>query len=76
LLKKSQFRETSTIVSRWCASDLPSLEERRDDIPLLVRHFLRRFNEKNALSATIDPAAVRHLQQRQWPATYANSRTP
>src|SRR4029077_3491860 len=42
-------------------------EERRDDIPLLVRHFLRRFNEKNGLSVTIDPAAVRLLQQMRWP---------
>ncbi len=67
LLKKSQFREDLYYRLAVVRIDLPSLEERRDDIPLLVRHFLRRFNEKNALSVTIDPAAVRHLQQRQWP---------
>ena len=32
-----------------------------------MRHFLRRFNEKNALSVSIDPAAVQLLQQMQWP---------
>jgi DNA-binding NtrC family response regulator len=67
LLKKSQFREDLYYRLAVVRIDLPSLEERREDIPLLVRHFLRRFNEKNGLSVTIDPAAVSLLQQWQWP---------
>ena len=67
LLKKSQFREDLYYRLAVVRIDLPSLEERREDIPLLVGHFLRRFNEKNGLSVTIDPAAVRLLQQRLWP---------
>jgi len=67
LLKQSQFREDLYYRLAVVRIDLPSLEERRDDIPLLVRHFLRRFNDKNALSVSIDPAAVQLLQQMQWP---------
>ena len=67
LLKESEFREDLYYRLAVVRIDLPGLEERREDIPLLVRHFLRRFNEKNALRVTIDPAAVQLLQQRQWP---------
>ncbi len=67
LLKQSQFREDLYYRLAVVRIDLPSLEERRDDIPLLVRHFLRRFNEKNGLGVTIDPAAVQLLEQMRWP---------
>ena len=67
LLKQSQFREDLYYRLAVVRIDLPSLEERRDDIPLLVRHFLYRFNEKNGLAVTIDPAAVQLLQQMRWP---------
>ena len=67
LLKQSQFREDLYYRLAVVRIDLPSLEERRDDIPLLVRHFLRRFNEKNSLAVTIDPSAVRLLEQMRWP---------
>lgn len=67
LLKQGQFREDLYYRLAVVRIDLPGLEERREDVPLLVRHFLRRFNEKNGLRVTIDPAAVQLLQQRQWP---------
>ena len=67
LLKQDQFREDLYYRLAVVRIDLPALEERRDDIPLLVRHFLRRFNEKNGLSVTIDPAAVQRMQQLRWP---------
>jgi DNA-binding NtrC family response regulator len=67
LLKQNQFREDLYYRLAVVRIDLPPLEERRDDIPLLVRHFLRRFNEKNGLGVTIDPAAVQLLQQMLWP---------
>jgi len=67
LLKEGRFREDLYYRLAVVRIDLPELEARREDIPLLVRHFLRRFNEKNALKVTIDPGAVHLLQQRQWP---------
>ena len=67
LLKQGQFREDLYYRLAVVRIDLPSLDERRDDIPLLVKHFLKRFNEKNSLSVTIQPAAVSLLQQMPWP---------
>jgi len=67
LLKQGQFREDLYYRLAVVRIDLPSLDERRDDVPLLVKYFLRRFNEKNSLDVTIEPAAVKLLQQMPWP---------
>lgn len=47
---------------------VPSLRDRREDIPLLARHFLERFRrsmEKNIES--ISPQAMRRLESYDWP---------
>ena len=46
---------------------LPSLSERREDIPLLVSHFLNGFNRRNNRKVTIDAEAVSRLAKMQWP---------
>ncbi len=47
--------------------EVPPLEQRREDIPLLVEHFLSQFNARNQRNVRIDPGAVERLKQRQWP---------
>ena len=44
---------------------LPSLRERRSDIPMLVHHFLNRYAPGANLQVT--PAAMKSLLQYQWP---------
>ena len=47
---------------------LPSLRERREDIPLLARHFLDRFRTSMEKPiAAISPEAMRRLEGYDWP---------
>ena len=44
---------------------LPSLRERRSDIPMLAHHFLNRYAPGTSLQVT--PAAMKSLLQYEWP---------
>ena len=47
---------------------LPALRERRQDIPMLVDHFIARFNERLKKQITgADPEAVERLVAHNWP---------
>jgi DNA-binding NtrC family response regulator len=47
---------------------LSPLRERRDDIAVLVRHFVQRFNEElDRRIAGVDDHVLRRLQEHQWP---------
>jgi formate hydrogenlyase transcriptional activator len=47
---------------------VPSLQERREDIPLLVRHFVRRFAERmNRHIETIPVETMQALKNWHWP---------
>src|SRR5271170_1531119 len=47
---------------------VPSLRERREDIPLLARHFLEGFRKSmEKLVEGISPQAMRHLESYDWP---------
>jgi transcriptional regulator with GAF, ATPase, and Fis domain len=48
--------------------DLPALHERREDIPLLVRHFAEDFSRRmNKTIETISAATMDALQRYSWP---------
>ncbi len=47
---------------------VPSLRERRSDIPLLIDHFIQRFNTtKQAVIRGVAPEAMSHLMRYDWP---------
>jgi two-component system, NtrC family, response regulator AtoC len=47
---------------------LPALRERRQDIPLLVDHFIARFNERLKKQITaVEPEAIERLTAHNWP---------
>ncbi len=47
--------------------ELPPLRERRDDIPVLVNHFVRKFSlQMNKKITRVSPPAMNLLQQQPW----------
>ncbi|WP_245156613.1 sigma-54 interaction domain-containing protein [Clostridium aminobutyricum] len=45
---------------------VPSLNERKAEIPALVRHFVRTYNGKYGINRGIDEEAIEYLKERQW----------
>jgi DNA-binding NtrC family response regulator len=64
----SRFREDLYHRLNVIALKLPPLRERREDIPLLVEHFLRRFSEENSRPMRrFTSEATKMLIDYQWP---------
>jgi len=48
--------------------ELPALRDRKEDIPLLVRHFIQKYNRGSSAGITgISPEALQELSQYDWP---------
>jgi two-component system response regulator AtoC len=68
LVKNGRFREDLFDRLNVVSIALPSLRERKEDIPLLATHFLQRFVEENHKNIShISPEAVEILTHYSWP---------
>jgi len=68
LVKEGRFREDLFYRLNVITVDLPPLRGRREDIPLLVDHFLRKYSEENERPLRrITPEALRPLLNYAWP---------
>jgi PAS domain S-box-containing protein len=68
LVKSGKFREDLFYRINVICIQLPPLRERMEDIPLLVEHFIDRFNKlKNKLIADISPEVLAILMNHDFP---------
>jgi DNA-binding NtrC family response regulator len=65
---EGKFREDLFYRLNVIAIDLPPLRARREDVPLLVEFFLKKFSEENEKTPrSISPEALRPLMDYSWP---------
>ncbi len=68
LIAASAFREDLFYRLNVVSIRLPALRERDTDIPLLVEHFLKKFNERLKKQVTgVEPEALEILSAYTWP---------
>jgi len=67
-IAEGRFREDLYYRLSVIPIQLPALRERREDIPLLARHFLEKFcKAMNKRIAGISPEAMRRMESYDWP---------
>ncbi|HSE50340.1 MAG TPA: sigma-54 dependent transcriptional regulator [Terriglobales bacterium] len=66
-IREGRFREDLYYRLNAVHIEVPALAERREDVALLVRHFLQQFNERNERNVSIEAAAVERLAALDWP---------
>lgn len=67
-IKAGEFREDLYYRLNVVTINMPSLEEMREDIPLLVHHYLSRFKQQyNREDLTLSSDILQHLYTRSWP---------
>jgi two-component system response regulator HydG len=68
LIGKGTFREDLYYRLNVVGMEIPSLRQRREDIPLLAQHFLKTFSAKNQKDIKgFTPQAMDHLIKYNWP---------
>jgi PAS domain S-box-containing protein len=68
LVSEGRFRDDLYFRLSVVRLSIPSLRERREDIPYLVEHFVNRFNAKRGKQiAGLTPAAMEILMRHQFP---------
>ncbi|MCX7793007.1 MAG: sigma-54 dependent transcriptional regulator [Thermodesulfovibrionales bacterium] len=67
-LKKGRFREDLFYRLRVVTIEMPPLRERREDIPVLVEHFIKKYSKEFRKEIkSIEPSALRRLERYHWP---------
>jgi DNA-binding NtrC family response regulator len=68
LLKKGSFREDLYYRINVVPIVIPPLRERKEDIPLLIDHFIRKFNEENNKNVKgVSKEALELMMNYEWP---------
>ncbi len=67
-VKEGRFREDLFYRLSVINLDLPPLRQRREDVPLLAAHFLKRYSDENGFELrSLAPDALRAMMDYEWP---------
>ena len=67
MMEEGRFREDLYYRLHVITVQLPPLRDRRDDVPLLVQHFLEKYGEENQKKLDLTPEALDLLMDYDWP---------
>ncbi len=67
LVSEGKFREDLYYRLNVVPIFLPPLRDRREDVPVLVDHFLKKYNEENHKSVKITPDILNLFMDYDWP---------
>lgn len=68
LIENSQFRQDLYYRINVISINLPALRERKEDIPLLIKHFIKKYSKENNKDVTdISKEAFNHLMHYHYP---------
>lgn len=67
-VEEGTFREDLFYRLNVLPIQIPSLRDRKEDIPILVEHFIEKMNKKlSGATKGVDPAAMKALMDHDWP---------
>src|SRR5687767_4761646 len=74
-VKSGKLREDLYYRLNVFAMELPTLRQRKEDLPLLIQSFLAEFNQRNNKNVSaLDPAAMHIREQYNWPGNVRERR--
>jgi len=75
MMREGTFREDLYYRLMVVPIYVPPLRERKEDVPLLIHHFLDHFNKHFGYAKTISPTAVDKLVNYAWPGNVRELKT-
>jgi DNA-binding NtrC family response regulator len=68
MVREGKFREDLFFRLNVVRLMMPPLRDRREDVPLLLAHYIKVFSDENGVPPlTVEPGALRTLQAYAWP---------